>query len=79
MMAPSPSGRALAGIALLLVLIALLGLLVALLSPAVGRWPVLAQGLFYVVLVIVWTIPLKSLIRWIVTGRIRKAANEARR
>ncbi len=70
---PSPSGRSIAGIAILLLLIALLAVLVALLSRVVGGWPVLVQGLFYVLLVIAWTMPLKSLVRWMVTGRFRAA------
>jgi hypothetical protein len=68
---PSPSGRALAGIALLLVLIALLAVCVAGVARVVGTWPVLIQGLFYVAVVICWTMPLKLLVRWIVTGRVR--------
>lgn len=44
-------------------------MLVTLLSRVVGGWPVLVQGLFYVLLVIAWTMPLKSLVRWMVTGR----------
>ena len=70
---PSPSGRSIAGIAILLLLIALLAVLVALLSRVVGGWPVLVQALFYVLLVIVWIMPLKPLVRWMVTGRFRAA------
>ena len=70
---PSPSSRSLAGIVIILVLIAVWALLVASLSPAVGRWPVLVQALFYVIVGIVWIIPLKPLVRWIVTGRVRTA------
>ena len=68
---PSPSSRSLAGIVIILVLIAVWALLVASLSPAVGRWPVLVQALFYVVVGTVWIIPLKPLIVWMVTGRFR--------
>ena len=78
MTAPAPSGRALGGIALLLLLIALLALLVASASRAVGGWPILLQGLFYIVVVIVWTMMLKPLVRWIVTGRFRAAARSTR-
>ena len=70
---PSPSSRSLAGIAIILLLIAVWALLVASLSSAVGRWPVLVQALFYVVVGIAWIIPLKPLVRWIVTGRFRTA------
>lgn len=72
---PSPSGRALAGIALILLLIALWAALVASLSPTVGGWPVLVQAAFYVVVGIIWIIPLKPLVRWIVTGTFRRPSN----
>jgi uncharacterized protein DUF2842 len=76
--APAPSGRALGGIVLLLLLIALLALLVASVSRAVGSWPILLQALFYIVVVIVWTVMLKPLVRWIVTGRFRAPRRAAR-
>jgi hypothetical protein len=66
---PSPSWRTLVGVALILLLIALLMALVAMLAPIVGGWPVLAQAAFYIILVILWLIPLKPLVRWMVTGR----------
>jgi len=64
-----PSGRKLAGIALILLLIALWAAFVASLAPVVGRWPVLAQAAFYLFTGIVWIAPLKPLIGWIETGR----------
>ncbi len=66
-----PSWRKLAGIAAILLLIALLAVLVASLSGLVGRWPVVAQALFYLVIGIVWIAPLKPLLRWMETGRFR--------
>jgi len=72
---PSPSGRALAGIALILLLIALWAVLVASLSSIVGDWPILLQAVFYLVVGIVWIIPLKPLVRWIVTGTFRRSGN----
>ena len=72
---PSPSGRALAGTALILLLIALWAVLVASLSRTVGGWSILVQALFYVVVGIIWIIPLKPLVRWIVTGRFRRDGN----
>ena len=71
MTAPSPSGRSLTGIALLLLSIVLLALVVAAMAPLVGRWPVLVQALFYVGMVILWTMSLKTLIRWMITGQFR--------
>jgi predicted membrane channel-forming protein YqfA (hemolysin III family) len=66
-----PSGRKGAGIALILLLIALWAAFVASLAPIVGRWPVLVQAPFYLIMGIVWIIPLKPLIRWSQSGRFK--------
>ena len=73
MTAPSPSPRKLAGIAVILLLILIWAVMVAALSTWVGRWPVLVQALFYLVVGIVWIGPLKPLIRWMETGAFRPA------
>jgi len=72
-MAPvfKPSGRKGAGIALIVLLIALWAALVASLAPLVGQWPILVQAPFYLFVGIVWIIPLKPLIRWMETGSFR--------
>lgn len=67
-----PSGRKLAGIALIMALIAAWALLIASLSATVGGWPVLVQALFYLVTGLVWIAPLKPLLRWMETGRFSK-------
>ena len=67
-----PSGRKLAGIALIMALIAAWALLVASLSATVGGWPVLVQALFYLVTGLIWIAPLKPLLRWMETGRFSK-------
>lgn len=67
-----PSGRKLAGIAIILALIASWALLVASLAGWVGEWPVLVQALFYLVTGLIWIAPLRPLIRWIETGRFSK-------
>jgi predicted membrane channel-forming protein YqfA (hemolysin III family) len=67
---PSPSGRKLAGIALILLLIVAWAAFVASLAQVVGRWPVLVQAPFYLVMGLAWIIPLKPLIRWMQTGSI---------
>lgn len=67
-----PNGRKLAGIAIILALIAAWALLVASLAGTVGRWNVLAQALFYLVTGLIWIAPLKPLIRWIETGRFSR-------
>jgi len=62
---PQPSGRTLAGIALILLIIALWALFVAAMAPLVEDWPVILQAPYYLVMGIVWIIPLKPLVRWI--------------
>jgi hypothetical protein len=44
----------------------------------VGAWPVLIQALFYVTIVAAWTMSLKMLVRWMVTGRLRAPGRVAR-
>ncbi|HVM37492.1 MAG TPA: DUF2842 domain-containing protein [Sphingomicrobium sp.] len=63
-----PSWRRGAGIALIVLLILIWAGLVASAAPWVGRWPVLVQALFYLVVGIAWIIPLKPLVRWSQTG-----------
>ena len=69
---PQPSARTLAGIALILLLILVWASFVASLSPFVGRWPVIVQALFYLIMGIAWIIPLKPLVRWMQTGSWRR-------
>jgi hypothetical protein len=64
-----PSTRKLAGTALILLLIVFWAAFVASLAPVVGTWPILVQAPFYLVMGLVWIIPLKPLVRWIQTGR----------
>ena len=71
---PPSSPRTLAGITLILLLIAVWAAFVASLAPFVGRWPVLIQALFYLIMGIVWIIPLKPLVRWMQTGSFRAPA-----
>ena len=66
-----PSTRKLVGISAILLLIALLAVVVASFSGVVGRWPVVIQALFYLVIGIAWIAPLKPLLRWMETGRFR--------
>ena len=68
---PEPSSRKLAGIALIVLLIAVWAIFVASLAQVVGTWPVIIQALFYLITGIAWIIPLKPLIRWIQTGSFR--------
>jgi len=66
-----PSSRKLVGIALILLLIALWATFVASLAPLVGRWPVLVQAPYYLVMGLAWIAPLRPLVRWIESGRWR--------
>ncbi|MCL6730659.1 DUF2842 domain-containing protein [Sphingomonas hankyongi] len=67
----TPSTRPLIGIALILLLIMLWAALVASLAPFVGTWPVLVQAPFYLIMGIIWIIPLKPLVRWVQTGHFK--------
>lgn len=57
----------------ILALLAALGgyaLLVARFAPGViGEWPALGQGAVYLVLGIIWLLPLKRFLIWMETGR----------
>jgi len=66
-----PSYRKLAGIAVILLLIALLAAFVASFAQIVGAWPILAQAPFYLAVGLVWILPLKPLVRWMQTGSFR--------
>ena len=66
-----PSWRKPAGIFAIVALITLWCVLIASLSGRVGEWPVLAQGLFYLVAGIAWILPLKPLLQWMETGRFK--------
>ena len=68
---PAPSARKLAGIALILLLIVFWAGFVATLAPVVGRWPILVQAPYYLIMGTVWIIPLKPLIRWSQSGHFR--------
>ena len=70
-MTDQPSARKLAGIAAILAIILVWAAFVASLAQLVGRWPVLVQAAFYLIVGIAWIIPLKPLIRWIQTGSFR--------
>jgi len=68
---PEPSARKLFGIGLILLLIVVWATFVASLAQIVGQWPIIVQAAFYLIMGIVWIIPLKPLVRWIQTGSLR--------
>ncbi|MDQ2706111.1 MAG: DUF2842 domain-containing protein [Pseudomonadota bacterium] len=71
-----PSWRKGAGIAAILLLILFWAVLIATFAPTVGRWPILLQTVFYLVVGIAWIAPLKPLLRWSQTGRWRNGSSE---
>ena len=66
-----PSWRKPVGIFAILALIALWAALIASFSGEIGRWPVLAQAIFYIVAGVAWILPLKPLLRWMETGKFK--------
>ena len=66
-----PSGRKLAGIFGILLLIALWALLIASASAVIGGWHWLLQALFYLATGLIWIAPMKPLLRWMETGQFR--------
>jgi len=70
-----PSYRKLIGIALILLLIVLWAAFVASFARIVGDWPILLQAPFYLLMGIIWIIPLKPLVRWIQTGSFRTTSD----
>ena len=71
-----PNWRRGAGIAAILLLILFWAGLIATFASVVGRWPVLVQALFYLIMGIAWIAPLKPLLRWSQTGRWRDSPND---
>jgi hypothetical protein len=67
-----PSWKRGAGIAAILLLILFWAVIIASFSGVVGRWPVLVQALFYLIVGIAWIAPLKPLLRWSQTGHWRQ-------
>lgn len=68
-MRTEPTWRIPFGVFLLMAGLALYALGVAWLSQWIGLLPVLAQALVYLVLGVVWLLPLKRFLVWMQTGR----------
>lgn len=65
-----PTWRIPVGILLLVVGLIAYGLVVARYVPElVGSWPVLVQTLIYLVLGVIWLLPLRRFLIWMETGR----------
>ena len=66
-----PSWRKPLGVLALLAALALYAVIVVTLLAPVGRWPVLAQALVYLVAGTIWILPLGRFLQWMETGRFR--------
>ena len=71
-MRETPTWRIPAGILALLVGLTAYGLVAARYVPdLIGNWPVLLQTVVYLVLGLIWLLPLKRFLIWMETGRWR--------
>lgn len=69
-MREQPTWRIPVGVLGLVVALAIYGIAVAaLVAPLIGNWPALAQAPIYLVLGIVWILPLRRFLIWMETGR----------
>jgi hypothetical protein len=69
-MRQEPTWRIPAGVlALVVVLLAYGGLVSRFIAPLMAGWPVLGQLPVYIVLGIIWLLPLKRFMIWMETGR----------
>ena len=66
-----PSWRKPFGILALLVALSLYALLAVTLLAPVGRWPILAQMVVYLIAGTIWLLPLGRFLQWMETGRFR--------
>ena len=68
-MRDKPTLRIPLGVLALLAVLAFYALAVAWASPWIGRLPVLLQALVYLVLGVVWLLPMRRFLIWMETGR----------
>lgn len=67
-----PTWRIPVGILGLLAVVGIYGIVLAnVLPPLIGLWPTLAQAPVYLVLGIIWLLPLKRFLVWMETGSWR--------
>ncbi len=67
----SPSPRKPLGVLLIIVLLIAYAVLVASAAPWLSALPVLVQAPVYLLLGVIWIAPLRPLLRWMETGRLR--------
>ena len=71
-MRTEPTWRIPFGVILLFVALIAYGLLIARYVPGlIGGWHALAQTVIYVILGVIWLLPLKRFLIWMETGRFR--------
>ncbi len=68
---PQPSWRKPVGIAIILAIVILWSTLVVSQAERIGTLPALAQAVVYLIAGLAWIAPLKPLLRWMETGRLR--------
>jgi len=69
-MRSEPTWRIPAGVLTLVLALAAYGMLIAhFLAPIIGQWHALVQLPIYVVLGVIWLLPLKRFLIWMETGR----------
>ena len=68
----SPSPRKPFGVLLIIVLLIAYAVLIASQTPWLSNWPALAQAPVYLFLGVIWIAPLRPLLRWMETGRLRR-------
>ncbi|RDC59717.1 hypothetical protein HME9302_00911 [Alteripontixanthobacter maritimus] len=69
-MREQPTWRIPFGIVGLLLALTIYALLIARYAPPlIGGWPVLAQTVVYIVLGLLWLVPLRNFLIWMETGR----------
>ena len=66
-----PSWRKPFGVLAMLAALALYAVIAVTLLAPVGRWPVLAQALVYLIVGTIWILPLGRFLQWMETGRFR--------
>ncbi len=68
-MRETPTWRIPFGIVSLFIALIIYGVVIARYAPSlIGRWPGLAQTVVYVVLGLIWLLPLKRFLIWMETG-----------
>lgn len=71
-MRDQPTWRIPVGMLALLLGLTIYGLLIARYVPEViGAWPALAQAPVYMILGVIWLLPLRQFLIWMETGRTR--------